>query len=523
MEGNNGPSDPPAQNDGERDKDLITALHGGYNWADKLCIDTNGTKNFLPRPLPWGGASTSVAPENGYHVECPSYRVQPFRWVCAGARWRFNQNPGVQNSGGHWRSEDDGQNSVNVGLIGKLAHSFISSQTHPEMPDGSSGNAFYNSYWSSLPNSSNGFPFPCDIGDTGHVNSKEGGQLGFGVTGQPVRWSWADPSSEEDPLCKVFGVNNSNRDMYTWIYRHLPCEGAYAVIDELKISSKDRVLQGDWSHDRGVLEQVTSRYYLPPNPADRAQCPTFTSQTMVQSLKGFNVKPTSEEYVTVARVTWTVFTPRFLHENKKPGQQAGNLAFPSGFKRDEWITRNMSTQSKETNPFRGPFDYDKYNEKFSASEPGTIIFPYGVDRPTPRDYWSGKKANSITDYQQGQASKGVEVEVLNNGAVIPGFCEKAPSSGQFTVNTKGTFFNPDVINRFTDQNGNAVLQAKVPASKLQYRVRFRYPVDQLVDPAAGTTTVDPTKHFLLDTPVFDDISITYFSVPRVLDYKEMLE
>jgi len=233
---------------------------------------------------------------------------------------------------------------------------------------------------------------------------------------------------------------------------------------------------------------------------------------MVQSLKGFNAKPTTDEYVTVARVTWTVFTPRFLHENKKPT-----------FQRNEWISRDMNTQKQETNNFRGPFDYDKYNEKFSATESGTVIFPYGVDRPTPRDYWKGKKADAVNDYQQGQGSKGIEVEVLNNGAVIPGFCEKAPFSGQFTTNTNGTFFNPDVINRFTDANGKPVPLAKVSTGKLQYRVRFRYPVDQLVDPAAGTSTVDPDRHFLLDTPVFDDISITFLSVPRILDYKEVLE
>ena len=47
---------------------------------------------------------------------------------------------------------------------------------------------------------------------------------------------------------------------------------ANAVIDELKISSKDRILNAtpDWNNDRVVRETTLSRYYLPPNPNSRA-------------------------------------------------------------------------------------------------------------------------------------------------------------------------------------------------------------------------------------------------------------
>jgi hypothetical protein len=67
---------------------------------------------------------------------------------------------------------------------------------------------------------------------------------------------------------------------------------------------------------------------------------------------------------------------------------------------------------------------------------------------------------------------------------------------------------------------------KVKPSELRYRVRFLYPVDPLVAAAYQDTslkTIDPTRHYLLDTPVFDDISITYINKPRILSYHEVSE
>ena len=53
-------------------------------------------------------------------------------------------------------------------------------------------------------------------------------------------------------------------------------------------------------------------------------------------------------------------------------------------------------------------------------------------------------------------------------------------------------------------------------------MRFRYPVDPTVDPKSGDT-VDPQKQFLLDTPVFDDISIVYVMPVKILSYREVTE
>jgi len=471
LEGNHG----TGQNDGDRDKDLITQLHGGINWVKKEFLSDPKVENRV--------------------VESPHYRVQPFRWHYAGARWKFNQkNSYSWGTGGHWVSGDDNTNAFNQGIITNWARPFISTQSFPEQP-GVSVSDLSRSYWTGASIGGPGyFSQPCDIGDTGLVNN------GYGISGQPAKYKWADPAGKEDPNHKIFGMNNLNQDDKTWIYRHTPADGTYAVIDELKISNKERLLGGtpDFLNDRGVREQTMSRYYLPKNPGSTAPgdpdgCPYFTSQTMLQSLKGFDKKAAAYgETVIVARVSWSAFTPRFLHEHKVPEVD-----------RTELISRNKGTQNDEVVKFRGPFDYDKYNESYSAMRAGTVLFPFGVDRPTPHDYLG-----------QAHATRGVEVELLDGTTPLSGASETAPNV--FTATS--VFSNPDIINRI----GDPANLKKVSVDKLRYRVRFRYPVDKLVDPSGGIT-VDPSKHFLLDTPVFDDISIVYFGKPRILSYREVME
>jgi hypothetical protein len=175
--------------------------------------------------------------------------------------------------------------------------------------------------------------------------------------GQDVKWVWADPygSIIPDPALpssslKSFGMNNLNygNAKYTanfvntdtttyprgtcslfWHSRHMPEDGTYCVIDEFKISNKDLVMMDKndnldnpdvWRDDRVVREMFTSRYYLPPSPGTRLDPsaggpPTFTSQTLLHSLKGLNVQQGAQN-VAVVRVSWDVFTPRFMCEYK---------------------------------------------------------------------------------------------------------------------------------------------------------------------------------------------------------------
>ena len=60
--------------------------------------------------------------------------------------------------------------------------------------------------------------------------------------------------------------------------------------------------------------------------------------------------------------------------------------------------------------------------------------------------------------------------------------------GNTLAATTGTYVNPDVMNAV----GSMAAPVRVRTDKLHYRVRFRYPIDPSVDPAAGGT-VDPAK------------------------------
>jgi hypothetical protein len=442
------------------DWDLLTFLHGGYAHV------------YPNMTAPQAAPGTE---------ESPQYRVQPFRWSYVGARWRYGQwvprdgAPGFpgERSVGHWINFLDGTDPENEMIIGKMGRPFINTQCYPETPTGIDPD-----FWFQY-NSGRGIPAnryfdgPCDIGDPGTVGKGEG------EAGQDAKWSWADPAGVLNEQ-KVFSINNINKDEKMWIYRHLPCDGTYAVIDELKISTRESLLQDNpnWAADRAVKEQQMSRYYLPPNPASTSSadpngCPSFTSESLLQSLQGYD-KSVSAEEVAIVRVSWTAFTPRFMHENKMPT-----------FTRSENFDRHDAGQAKYNIKFKGPFDYVRYNDDSDTSA-------YSVNRPPPP-----------LPPLQSHATKGVEIELLDGNGVA--------------ANTT-TYVDPDTMNAI----GSLASPVKVRTDKLHYRVRFRYPIDPNVDPAGGST-VDPNKHYLLDTPVFDDISVVYVTKPRILAYREVTE
>ena len=566
---------------GDRNNDLSLVLEPEQNagdWSDpdwpiylfggNTGVPSNRKDRFLPQTYP-------PQPNPNYRPESPAYRIQPFRWHYVGARFFLQKEFATSNNAvggltdfsgaiksGFWKPnqyDGDGgwrdQNSIWISQ--NLFRPFVDSE---RWPDGQDYQPFAK-YWDVCqPQQSTGF-------DAYQNKGRKGPMAGRGDGGQPVRWAWASPGGKatadgrtiEDNT--VFGVSNCNpgqgysgSGQFGAIYRNSPDEGTYAVLDEYKISRKDTILANsqktsiaggamtalDRSKDRVTRddtnrpgEMTMSRYYLPPQPESRLQCPTFTSQMMLQSIKGYDKKTsTPPEFVTLARVSWTCFTPRFLHQHKRVGD--GN------FYRDETITKRTNTLTfvgpgdtpSNHVGFRGPFDYCKYNnirvenqlgERFEDFDDPSYdntpaIVPYRCTRATPDQYF----ATGATDYadKNYQATRGIEVEVLEDA-------DDKPDNNNETILGNGgkPFTNPNILNQILDTGGNPI---KVRTDRLRYRVRFRYPVDQLADPGAGLVSggvhyVDPANHYLLDTPVFDDISITYFTKPRILDYKELLE
>ncbi|HEY3324419.1 MAG TPA: hypothetical protein VGP72_28465 [Planctomycetota bacterium] len=491
-----------------------------------------------------GVLSTAPKPETA------GYYVQPFRWSFLGYRSHYltkapMTEPTAIGPKGHLVHVADWQNSSNYEIPRYYVRPFIDNALYPESKenwDNGNDSLAVRLRWShhgfqgwngnEAPGTSTPTQglAPNTVGDalgTGPNPQADSGGFRYGE-GQFAKWTWADPYGAFAPD-RTFGMNNLNNGnpvynqpfdrtnpagscALNWHYRQMPEDGTYAVIDELKISSRDRVMvdgASDWSDkDRVSREMHTSRYYLPRQPNSRQDPssggpPTFTSQTMLQSLKGFDkVKDTQQ--VTVARVSWTVFTPRFMCEYMKPGT--------SNFKMDANLTHFKDASAPQTTiqvPIKGPFNYAIYNDDgvqgmdANPPDPNTLESPYSVNRPAPWNYPKGVE----------QASRGVEIELLQD-----------QGSGAPIVLAGKTFIDPSALNAL----GTSDLPVMTRASWLRYRVRFMYPVDKLCDPNGGQNLqnkpfIDPEKQYLLDTPVFDDISVTVFMPSRIFEFREVIE
>jgi len=209
-------------------------------------------------------------------------------------------------------------------------------------------------------------------------------------------------------------------------------------------------------------------------------------------------------------------------------------------------------QQEHAIPYNGPFDWVRYNTEAynnddtddadsGASHNKARYF--SVRRPCPADY--------LVVQKQSHSTRGVEVELGTMGSsgqflpVNKGLVVEYDTNGKMIVQdayNKTTFTDPDKINVLgvRDSLGQIDISkpVKIYSNELRYRVRFRYPVDQLVDKSGGvkderggysvnsgytTPEGDETSQYLLDTPVFDDISVTYFTKPRILAYRELVE
>ncbi len=233
-------------------------------------------------------------------VETPAFRVQPFRWGNIGAWAHWNRTVASENTPPYFGLAQQGStfgfaqpSTETTNYFTELCgpqgygHPFCDTQRQPEGKTWSEKN-----YWAWRWFNNNG-----GAGMTSN-STNNGHELAYG-------------KAVQQNGTRVFSINNYDRSFTSGnsVGRAVPSTGTEAVIDELKISGKQ------WSSTRIADEQTLSRYYLPGNPKNADDCPTFTSQTLLQSLRGVDTA-TQPELVTLGRVSWTVFTPRFMMENK---------------------------------------------------------------------------------------------------------------------------------------------------------------------------------------------------------------
>jgi hypothetical protein len=556
----------PIQDAGDwSEPDWPIYLHGGVSGLPSSRVP----KASNPRPSP--------GPES------PAYRIQPFRWQYLGARIFLKREFSTCNNyfdpgptkfsvpsdwdagkSGFWKRSAVGGNPWwkdpnSVWVAGNLFRPFVDSERYPDSPGGADYEP-WGKYWVVVqPQGSTGFKPYQDKG-------RAGGLAGRGNGGQHVRWRWASPGGTATNSVggrsdiadfTVFGVNNANPgwnyqgcNSFCSIYRNAPDEGTFAVIDEYKVSLKETTLRNppNWNDDRVTRndaskpgEMTLSRYYTPTDPSNAALCPTFTSQTLLQSKRGYDRKTAAiPEYVILTRVSWNVFTPRFMAEYKRvgvgPNSSRSEIVTEDGGY-DLWNVQTgwswFNAPATKNIKFRGPFDYRIYNniianpggctgeyfEEFDdpSYDSNASVYPYRCARPTPAQY---RAKAGVT---QSHASHGVEIDLLEDVDDIAGNNNETLRAGPFGDPAPYTPIQ-DVTSGAALNTVNAIgtvaLPLKVRADRLRYRVRFRYYTDPLAD--AGSQ-INSSTQYVLDTPVFDDISVTYFDKVKILDYREVTE
>ena len=341
------------------------------------------------------------------------YRVQPFRWHYAGARWRYGQSvprdegpdfPG-ERAIGHWISTgntagqgidgSDPENQMVIGCMGQL-RPFINTQCYPELPTGADPDFFYQ--YAARPRHSRSallHDAPCDIGNTGAVAS------GFGTTGQDVKWWWADPCNVRDEQ-KIFQhhqhQSRTTRCGSTAIFRRTERTPSSmnlrfppkSVCWGLSLRARlGRTIAPSRSRRRAatICRRIRKCRHFAQRPE---RLPVLhVPQSLLQSPEKATTRTPAPKKFSIVRVSWTVFTPRFMHENKTPSTP-----------RVENFTRDLMNQQKLKVNFKGPFDYLKYNDDNDTSVYSASIVPRRTNPPF-----------------QSQASKGVEVEHLLDEAV----------------------------------------------------------------------------------------------------------
>src|SRR5262249_26373264 len=146
----------------------------------------------------------------------------------------------------------------------------------------------------------------------------------------------------------------------------------------------------------------------------------------------------------------------------------------------------------------------------SKNEPrmltGVSVPPLGVDRPSPADYKTYAKGGP----GQPRYSQGFEVELLD-----------AEDAGASSAPLGGiTYEDPQA----PTPAGSPTQLIRIKSDRLRYRVRFRYRLDDLINALYSTPDkhVVLSKHYTLDTPVFDDISIKFLTDRVIVKSEELI-
>jgi len=312
-----------------------------------------------------------------------------------------------------------------------------------------------------------------------------------------------------------FGINKkSQTNNYQAFY-----SGTYATVDEYKIhlSARNKNLERDyrWANKE---RNKTGRYYCPVDPTrpsagqiSSESEPSFESQSMLQSERSqsytIGVGEEDDEF-EICSVRWTVFTPFYCVDKgayPTAGGDEWRFPFSSYFNSDNGDSRFESTHRDVASPAQIRLYHETGTGKFVSDDHGVIkgdILKYGV----------------ASRYSSQRGCK-VKVQARNASGALAWFPE---SSGVFYEYPEGGYDDPVVGCTadgwqpvLLDLNSTTKRHPKCKPDDLKYKVFFRLSEEEYKQLAGEAA--------LVDSPVFDDITIVCMRRPKVLEWRDVSE
>ena len=319
-------------------------------------------------------------------------------------------------------------------------------------------------------------------------------QWGTGTERQ--RWP-ANPSH-----MSAFGVNRGRGDKghaYQRLY-----SGTYGTFDELVIYNFTPDPQTPSGFDWPYKVRSAGRYYMWKDRPGEGEAPWFLSQTLFDSemAQSFAFATEAEETdvtVELGTVRWTVFTPYYC------------LDIPSerlGYERDRTTGLTDSRRSQ------WQFDNHGYFFDVAGDDPEDPIGVTGsaivtqMWRPRPEHWAMAPDADRETNGKRSRISsqRGCRVQI------VTGASDDGRGRGEDTYPSGDKFYDdPEAWEPIVGGEGRHLKQAP---GDIRYKVTFE--LSQLENREAGSHS----DAALIDSPVFDDITITYLRRPKVLEWRE---
>ena len=327
----------------------------------------------------------------------------------------------------------------------------------------------------------------------------------------------------------VWGVNRAGGRSNAWddagggsmYQRHF--SGTYATVDDIRIHGWKNAADRDQYLWPQTTRERIGRYHLPIDPSGstgsipgqiaREKEPSFTSQSLYMSESRQNHTfeiGEDEAEIEVCTVRWTAFTPYFCVDKVDSAA---------------WMESNNEWRFHYDWYFRDPYGTSRFvATKRNSASPAQVRLFWKTGQGKLAQIPSQTIRDDISTYgvasrMSSQRGCKVKVQARNSTGGLTWFPEE---KGLFYEYPEGGY--EDAAVGCTEDGWQQILvdpatgeHPKCQPRDVKYKVFFRLSMKEYTEGLQNAGAV------LLDTPVFDDITITYMRRPKVLEWRDVSE